>query len=160
VNISEEGAAALANCSELVITMRSQDNSNAYVNVGAANGGSWVDYQYGRTAAAGKWSETSVDLEKEGDNGSTALHFNSDATGIYIAKIVATGCSSSGITKAPEFVANDRFAPAKVFDLNGNLVWSGIKGQALNADGTLRLDLRQGMYLVKTKSSTVKAIKK
>ena len=101
-----------------------------------------------------------VDLEKEGDNGSTALHFNSDATGIYIAKIVATGCSSSGISKAPKFVANDRFAPAKVFDLNGNLVWSGIKGQALNADGTLRLDLRQGMYLVKTNSSTVKAIKK
>ena len=160
VNISDEGAAALKNCSELVITMRSQGNANAYVNVGAANGGSWVDYQYGRTAAAGKWSETTVDLEKEGDNGSTALHFNSDATGIYIAKIVATGCTSTGITKAPKFVANDRFAPAKVFDLNGNLVWSGLKGQALNADGTLRLDLRQGMYLVKTKSSTVKAIRK
>ena len=160
VNISEEGAAALASCSELVITMRSQDNSNAYVNVGAANGGSWVDYQYGRTAAANSWSETTVDLEKEGDNGSTALHFNSDATGIYIAKIVATGCTSTGITKAPKFAVNDRFAPAKVFDLNGNLVWSGIKGQALNADGTLRLNLRQGMYLVKTKNSTVKAVKK
>nr|WP_298768805.1 glycoside hydrolase family 30 beta sandwich domain-containing protein [uncultured Fibrobacter sp.] len=160
LNISEEGAAALANCTELVITMRSQDNSNAYVNVGAANGGSWVDYQYGRPAAAGKWSETTVDLEKEGDNGSTALTFNSDATGIYIAKIVATGCSSSGIIKAPKFVFNDRNMPAQVFDLNGNLVWSGIKGQALNADGTLRLELRQGMYLVKTKTTTVKAVKK
>ena len=160
LNISDEGAAALASCSELVITMRSQDKSNAYVNVGAANGGSWVDYQYGRPAAANDWSETTVDLEKEGDNGSTALTFNSDASGIYIAKIVATGCSSTGIVKAPKLAVNDRYTPAKVFDLNGNLVWTGLKGQALNADGTLRLDLHQGMYIVKTKASTVKALKK
>ena len=51
-------------------------------------------------------------------------------------------------------------ATAKVFDLNGNLVWSGLKGQALNADGTLRLNLRQGMYLIKTKDTTAKAVKK
>ena len=31
---------------------------------------------------------------------------------------------------------------------------------AMNADGTLRLNIRQGMYLVKTKSSTIKAMKK
>ena len=46
-----------------------------------------------------------------------------------------------------------------MFDLNGNLLWTGIKGQALNADGTLRLDLNKGMYIVKTKASTVKAMK-
>jgi O-glycosyl hydrolase len=160
LNISEEGAAALANCTELVITMRSQDKSNAYVNVGGANGGSWVDYQYGRTASASTWSETTVDLEKEGENGSTALTFNSDASGIYIAKIVATGCTTTGLAKMPKFTANDHLAPAKVFDLNGNLVWSGLKGAALNADGTLRLELRQGMYIVKTSASTVKALKK
>ena len=160
LNISDDAAAALASCTELVITMRSQESSNAYVNVGAANGGSWVDYQYGRPAAANSWSETTVDLEKEGDNGSTALTFNSDASGIYIAKIVATGCTSTGIAKAPNFAVNDRYAPAKVFDLNGNLLWTGLKGQALDADGTLRLDLQQGMYIVKTKSSTVKAIRK
>ncbi|MBR2272094.1 MAG: T9SS type A sorting domain-containing protein, partial [Fibrobacter sp.] len=57
-------------------------------------------------------------------------------------------------------LVNDQNATAKVFDLNGNLVWSGLKGQALNADGTLRLNLRQGMYLVKTNASTIKAVKK
>ena len=160
LNVSDVAAEAIANCSELVITMRSQDKSNAYVNVGGANSGSWVDYQYGRTAAAGKWSETTVDLEKEGENGSTALTFNSDASGIYIAKIVATGCSTTGLTKKPKLVVNDHFAPAKVFDLNGNLVWTGFKGLALNADGTLRLELRRGMYIVKTRASTVKALKK
>ena len=50
-------------------------------------------------------------------------------------------------------------ATAKVFDLNGNLLWTGIKGEALNANGTLRLNLRKGMYIVKTKTSTVKAVK-
>ncbi len=160
LNVSDAAAEAIANCSELVITMRSQDKSNAYVNVGGANSGSWVDYQYGRTAAAGKWSETTVDLEKEGENGSTALTFNSDASGIYIAKIVATGCSTTGLTKKPKLVVNDHFAPAKVFDLNGNLVWTGFKGRALNADGTLRLELRRGMYIVKTRASTVKTLKK
>lgn len=160
LNISEEATNALKNCSELVITMRSQESANAYVNVGGAAGSSWVNYQYGRTASASEWSETTVDLEGEGDNGSTALTFNSESKGIYIAKIVATGCSSTGIAKAPKLVANDLNATAKVFDLNGNLVWSGNKDQALNADGTLRLNLRQGMYLVKTKDTTAKAIKK
>lgn len=160
LNISDEAAAALSSCSELVITMRSAETSNAYVNVGGAAGSSWVDYQYGRPANAGKWSETTVDLEKEGQNGSTALTFNSDASGIYIAKIVATGCSSSAIHKAPLITANDRFMTAKVFDVNGNLLWTGLKGQALNADGSLRLDLHQGVYLLKTKAGTVKALKK
>ena len=41
----------------------------------------------------------------------------------------------------------------------GNLLWSGIKSQALNADGTLRLDLKKGMYIVKTKATTVKTVK-
>ena len=63
-------------------------------------------------------------------------------------------------TPAASNLVNDQNATAKVFDLNGNLVWSGLKGQALNADGTLRLNLRQGMYLIKTKDTTAKAIKK
>ena len=160
LNISEEAAAAIATCSELTITMRSQETSNAYVNVGGANGSSWVDYQYGRTASASEWSETTVDLEKEGGNGSTALTFNSDASGIYIAKIVATGCTTTGIAKPSKFIANDRNAPVKIFNLNGNLVWTGLRSQALNADGTLRLNLRQGMYIVKTRTSSFKALKK
>ena len=57
------------------------------------------------------------------------------------------------------FAANDLHKEAKVFDLNGNLLWTGIKGEALNADGTLRLDLKKGMYIVRTQSSTIKAAK-
>ena len=55
------------------------------------------------------------------------------------------------------FAASDLNMEAKVFDLNGNLLWTGIKNQALNADGSLRLDLHQGLYIVKTKASTMKA---
>ena len=45
LNISAEGAKALASCASLVITMRSQGTSDAYVNVGGAAGSSWVDYE-------------------------------------------------------------------------------------------------------------------
>ena len=37
--------------------------------------------------------------------------------------------------------------------MNGNLLWTGIKSQALDVSGKLRLNLRKGMYLVKTKTS-------
>ncbi|MCQ2098135.1 MAG: T9SS type A sorting domain-containing protein, partial [Fibrobacter sp.] len=134
--------------------------SNAYVNVGGAAGSSWLDYQYGRPANASKWSETTVDLENEGQNGSTALTFNSDASGIYIAKIVATGCTSTPIHQVRKFQSNDSHMMAQIFDLNGNLIWSGVKGQALNANGTIRLDIQSGTYLLKTKAGVVKAIKK
>jgi hypothetical protein len=109
-----------------------------------------------------KWSETKVSLKKEGENGSTALTFNSESAGIYIAKIVATGCGGSSAIKGmrTNFAASDLNKEAKVFDLNGNLLWSGIKGQALNADGTLRLDLKKGMYIVKTNASTMKVVRK
>ena len=60
----------------------------------------------------------------------------------------------------PKLVVNESNPPVKIFNLNGNLVWTGLKSQALNADGTLRLNLRQGMYIVKTKASSFKALKK
>ncbi|MCQ2124753.1 MAG: glycosyl hydrolase [Fibrobacter sp.] len=162
LNLSSEGAKALKSCEKLVITMRSTTTDNAYVNVGAANGGDWIDYDYGKLASGSKWSETSVPLEKEGGNKSNALTFNSDASGIYIAKIVGTGCTtkSTAIQPSLKYAANDSHMAAKLFDLNGNLLWSGIKSQAMNDKGTLRLNVRQGTYLLKTKSSTIKAIKK
>ena len=64
LNVSTEAAAAIANCSELTITMRSQETSNAYVNVGGANGSSWVDYQYGRTASANGAKQQSTSIRK------------------------------------------------------------------------------------------------
>ena len=156
----------LTKCKELVFTMKSIDTEDASVNIGGAGGSTWINYQYGNTAPASGWEQVSVPLANEIDStgtpyGSTQLSFNSDNAGIYIAKIVATGCGGTSPIKGirTNFAASDMNADAKVFDLNGNLLWTGIKGQALNANGTLRLDLRKGMYIVKTGSSTVKAAK-
>ncbi|WP_406538233.1 glycosyl hydrolase [Fibrobacter sp.] len=161
LNISTEGAKALSSCASLVITMRSQGTSDAYVNVGGAAGGSWVDYEYGKLAAGSKWSETKVSLKKEGENGSTALTFNSESAGIYIAKIVATGCTGTGSIKMTRrsFV-NDSKTQAYIFDMNGNLVWKGRKGEALNDNGTLKPSIRQGAYILKTKSNAQRVFKK
>ncbi|WP_173474064.1 glycoside hydrolase family 30 beta sandwich domain-containing protein [Fibrobacter succinogenes] len=162
LNISAEGAKALASCASLVITMRSQGTSDAYVNVGGAAGGSWVDYEYGKLAAGSKWSETKVSLKKEGENGSTALTFNSESAGIYIAKIVATGCTGTGsaIKMPRRYTFNESKMQAMIFDLNGNLVWKGLKGDALNSNGTLKPSIRQGAYILKTKNNAIRVIKK
>ena len=136
--------------------------SDAYVNVGGAAGSSWVDYEYGKLAAGSKWSETKVSLKKEGENGSTALTFNSEAAGIYIAKIVATGCTGTGsaIKMAHRSVINDSKMQAYIFDMNGNLVWKGLKSEALNENGTLKPSIRQGAYILKTKANVQRVIKK
>ena len=161
LNISAEGAKALSSCASLVITMRSQGTSDAYVNVGGAAGGSWVDYEYGKLAAGSKWSETKVSLKKEGENGSTALTFNSESAGIYIAKIVATGCTGTGSIKMGRNVRfNDGKMQAMIFDMNGNLVWKGMKSEALNENGTLKPSIRQGAYILKTKNNAQRVIKK
>ena len=161
MNISDEGAKALSSCASLVITMRSQGTSDAYVNVGGAAGGSWVDYEYGKLAAGSKWSETKVSLKKEGENGSTALTFNSESAGIYIAKIVATGCTGTGSIKMGRNVRfNDGKMQAMIFDMNGNLVWKGMKSEALNENGTLKPSIRQGAYILKTKNNAQRVIKK
>ncbi len=146
--------------------MRSIDAEDASVNIGGAGGSTWSSYQYGNTAPAGSWAEVSVPLTNEIDStgapfGSTQLSFNSDNAGLYIAKIVATGCGGTDAIKGirTNFAANDMNESAKVFDMNGNLLWTGIKSQALDVSGKLRLNLRKGMYLVKTKASTVKAVK-
>jgi hypothetical protein len=161
LNISAEGAKALGSCASLVITMRSQGTEDAYVNVGGAAGGNWVDYEYGKLAAGSKWSETKVSLKKEGENGSTALTFNSESAGIYIAKIVATGCTGSSSIKMNRRVAfNDSKTQAMIFDLNGNLVWKGLKSEALNENGTLKPSIRQGAYILKTKNNAQRVFKK
>ena len=76
-----------------------------------------------------------------------------------ITTVVFTSSSSAIKGLRTNFAASDLNMEAKVFDLNGNLLWKGIKGQAMGADGSLRLDLNKGMYLVKTKVSTVKVSK-
>ncbi len=158
----------LTKCKELVFTVRSIDNEDASVNIGGAGGSTWSSYQYGNTAPAGSWADVSVPLDNEIDStgapfGSTQLSFNSDNAGLLIAKIVAVGCG--GNTDAikgmrTNFAANNLNAEATVFDMNGNLVWKGRKGDALNANGTLKPSLRQGAYILKTKANAQRVIKK
>lgn len=156
----------LTTCKNLVFTMRSLDDEAASINIGGAGGSSWSNYQYGNDAAAGVWAEVTVPLTNEIDStglpfGSTQFSFNSDNAGFYLAKIVATNCgTSTAIPVQKHFAASDLNSTAKLFDLNGNLVWTGLKNQAVNANGTLKLDVRQGAYILKTNSSTIKAIKK
>ena len=158
----------LTKCKELVFTMRSIDTEDASVNIGGAGGSTWSSYQYGNTAPAGSWAEVSVPLTNEIDStgapfGSTQLSFNSDNAGLLIAKIVAVGCGgNTDVIKEfrTNFAVSDMNANAQVFDLNGNLVWKGRKGDALNDNGTLKPSLRQGAYILKTKANARRVIKK
>ena len=158
----------LTKCKELVFTMRSIDTEDASVNIGGAGGSTWSSYQYGNTAPAGSWADVSVPLDNEIDStgapfGSTQLSFNSDNAGLYIAKIVAVGCGGSGTSIKgfrTNFATNNLNAEATIFDMNGNLVWKGRKSDALNANGTLKPRMRQGAYILKTKYSVQRVVKK
>lgn len=151
---------ALSSCANLVITMRSIDSENAYVNVGGAAGSSWVDWQYGRLASSASWSETSVSLEKEGGNNSTSLTFNSNANGVFIAKIVATECKTLSIAKQFKLGINTKNLKSALFDINGNLIWRGLYNNAIDANETLILNIPNGAYILKTKFGTKKLTKK
>ena len=157
----------LTKCKELVFTVRSIDAEDASVNIGGAGGSTWSSYQYGNTAPAGAWADVSVPLDNEIDStgapfGSTQLSFNSDNAGLYIAKIVAVGCGGTTPIKGfrTNFATNNLNAEATIFDMNGNLVWKGRKGDALNANGTLKPSLRQGAYILKTKANAQRVFKK
>ena len=154
----------LTKCKELVFTMRSIDTEDASVNIGGAGGSTWQNYQYGNTAPAGSWAEVSVPLDNEIDStgapfGSTQLSFNSDNAGIYIAKIVAKSCGTSSIKNIRTNFADRTNSEAMIFDLNGNLVWKGLKNNALNDNGTIKPKLHQGAYILKTKYNAQRVMK-
>ena len=146
------------------------DNSNLYtVAFRSANGDSITVVAINKSSA----TELSIPLDnytahyavQSVENGDKSKEISPTETISAPAKSITTvvflsDTPNSIRTPAASNLVNDQNATAKVFDLNGNLVWSGLKGQALNADGTLRLNLRQGMYLVKTNASTIKAVKK
>ena len=146
------------------------DNSNLYtVAFRSANGDSITVVAINKSSA----TELSIPLDnytahyavQSVENGDKSKEISPTETISAPAKSITTvvflsDTPNSIRTPVASNLANDQNATAKVFDLNGNLVWSGLKGQALNADGTLRLNLRQGMYLIKTKDTTAKAIKK
>lgn len=78
-----------------------------------------------------------------------------------ITTLVFYNPALSGVRVAPKFASETlQNTNVVVFDLNGNQVWKGLQRNAIAADGSLRLDVRQGMYIVKSKAGIVKAIKK
>ncbi|MCF0224607.1 MAG: glycosyl hydrolase [Fibrobacter sp.] len=154
----------LSTCRELVVTMQGI-GGEVSVNIGGAGGSEWVNYQYGNTAPEGDWDEVRIPLDNESDStgiamGSNQLTFNSDNAGIYIAKIVARGCGSAVIANKGVRLNLSENAMVRVFDLNGVLVWAGAKSNAMDGNGAVRLNVPQGAYIVKSRNSTFKAVKK
>lgn len=164
----------LTSCKNLVFTLRSLDTETASINIGGAGGSEWISYKYGNDAPANAWATVIVPLENEIDStglpyGSTQISFNSDNAGFYVARIVATGCGDGeeGGDEVPPIstpaskikISDNTNAKAKLFDMNGNLLWQGTRGEALNANGKLRIDVRAGTYILKTQGSIQKAIK-
>lgn len=173
----------LTTCKELVFTVRSMDDAEAAsVNIGGAGGSSWSNYKYGNDAPALAWADVSVPLDNELDStglpyGSTQISFNSDNAGLYIAKIAATGCAGSDIggdigndsvPKAPDSdaIANkfrlqeNPSEIAKLFDMNGNIVWQGKKSEAIGSNGKVKLNIRKGFYILKTRGNNAMTVKK
>lgn len=164
--LSTEMASSFATCDSMEITLHSMADTTTYINVGGV-GSEWVDYKYGVQAGSESWVTTSISLEKEAGNASTKLKFNSDGPGFYVSKITGTHCAAGSTTEqdkdgifAKPFQISGSNTQATLLDMNGNIVWKGLKNNALNDNGTLRLDVRQGMYILKTKNGTFKAIKK
>ena len=145
------------------------DNSNLYtVAFRSANGDSITVVAINKSAATELSipvdNYTAIHVVQSVENGDKSKEIAPQETISLPAKSITTvvffsDTPSSIRTPVASNLIDDQNATAKVFDLNGNLVWSGLKGQALNADGTFRLNLRQGMYLVKTKNATMKAVK-
>ncbi len=164
ISLPISAAEALQSCKALSITMHSMDDTTAYVNIGGAGGTDWINYQYGVQAGNASWVTTEVPLDNEktetGVMGSNQITMNSNASGVYISKIEAIDCGETTSIRPVQFAISDSHLQAQLFDLNGNLVWTGVKSQALNANGSLNLNVRQGAYILKTRNSTVKAIKK
>ena len=158
--LTSEQAETFAKCSELSITMHSADDTTAYINVGGAGGSEWVDYKYGVQAGSTSWVTSSISLEKEASTGSNQLKFNSNASGFYVSKIVATGCASSAIPLQKNFrkAAN---GISKIYDVHGRLMWTGKLSEAELSGKELHLqNLPAGIYLIRNGAKTISAIKR
>lgn len=158
---------ALQKCSELVVTMHGMDDSTVYVNVGGAGGTKWANYKYGVQGGSASWVTTSISLDNEINDstgtayGSTKLTFNSDGSGVYISKILATGCGGSSIPKPSSFAAPNFNTVSKIYDLRGRLVWTGKLSEAELSGNTLKIqNLRAGVYMVRSGSKTLTAVKR
>ncbi len=149
----------LSKCENLIITMRGKTELN-YVNVGVNS--PWFSLQYGRAASLDAWSETTVDLQAVRDSSAapTQLTFNSDNSGVYVAKIEAVGCpddlspirtvsrgSAAGLRVSGKtlYVDGSSAAHVELFDVRGRSVF-----RAKNVKGSVSLkSLDAGLYVAR-----------
>ena len=158
--LSAEQVDNFAKCSDLVVVMHSAADTTAYVNIGGV-GAEWVDYKYGVQAGSASWVSSSISLEKEAGNASNRLKFNSNASGFYISKIFATGCSDASIPQRVQ-VASQKFGGvSKIYDMQGRLVWKGELSSSDISGHVLHLqNLKAGVYTIRSGSRTMTAVKK
>lgn len=160
-------AKALSLCENLIVTMHGIDSTN-YVNIGVNE--PWFSLQYGNAASGTGWSETSVPLDSVRANSAdpTQLTFNSNASGIYIAKIEAVGCpdGNSAISSRVKAARLDvkltgrslqlgaEKVSVDVFDMQGRPVF-----RAHDVSGMVSLDaLAGGLYMVRVKSGSASSM--
>ena len=157
---------ALQECSTLEVTLHSMADTTVYVNVGGAGGTEWVNYKYGVQGGSASWVTTVIDLSSEKDAstgavyGSTQLTFNSDGSGVYISKMIATGCGSAAIPIRKMQASVLSNGVSKIYDLHGRLVWTGKLSDAELSGRTIKIqNLKSGVYMVRTQTGTMTAVK-
>ncbi len=152
----------LKNCTSMTIVMHGIDTGYSNMNVGAV-GNAWIDYQYGvGLSLSDGWVSKAVSLAKEDTltNASAQLKFNSNFSGMYIAKISVSGCATSSIPASTRLVrGTDTHALSSVYTLSGRLVWRGTLDDSVIQGNTLKLNITSGVYLVKTPSKIFSAVK-
>jgi len=161
-------SSALQECSTLEVTMHSMSDTTTYVNVGGAGGSDWVNYKYGVQGGSASWVTTAISLSSEIDAstgaayGSTKLTFNSDGLGVYISKIIATGCGSAAIpVQQVNYTPTLSNSISKVYDLHGRLVWTGKLSETELSGHVLKIqNLKAGVYMIRTSSGTMTAVKR
>jgi len=132
-------------------------------NAGAA-GDAYIDSAYGISLSS-EWDTIAVDLSSDSTNASTKLKFNSNYVGMYLASVLVSGCTGSSLfadaIPAQVSLSNKTSRTSAVYDLRGRLMWKGILGESDFSRHELKLkNLRPGVYMVKTRNSTVSAVKK
>lgn len=166
-SLPSSASSALQECSAIEVTMHSMSDTTTYVNVGGAGGSEWVNYKYGVQGGSASWVTTTIDLANETDDagsvyGSSKLTFNSDGLGVYISKIIATGCGSNSIpVRRMDYTPTLSNSISRVYDLHGRLVWTGKLSEDKLSGHTLKIqNLKAGVYMIRTASGTMTAIKR
>lgn len=165
--LPSSASSALQECSAIEVTMHSMADTTTYVNVGGAGGSQWVNYKYGVQGGSESWVTTTIDLASETSDantvyGSTQLTFNSDGPGVYISKIIATGCGSSAIpVRKVDYTPIASNGISKIYDLHGRMVWTGTLSEAELSGHTLHIqNLKAGVYMIRSGSHTMTAVKR